>query len=89
MKPYQALIWSEWRQMRGNVIALGSVTVLLWLLMLAVETAQFMSLFFFRHAMEGFGHPDAPPHESGLLPSSFLPSLSHWAVPLGSCSRAH
>ena len=36
MKPYQALIWSEWRQMRGNVIALGSVTVLLWLLMLAV-----------------------------------------------------
>ncbi|MEI8244418.1 MAG: hypothetical protein WCI51_01230 [Lentisphaerota bacterium] len=36
MKPYQALIWNEWRQMRGNVIALAGVTVLLWLLMLAV-----------------------------------------------------
>ena len=35
MKPYQALIWNEWRQMRGNVIALAGVTVLLWLLLLA------------------------------------------------------
>ena len=34
MKPYQALIWNEWRQMRGNVMALGGVTVLLWLLLL-------------------------------------------------------
>ncbi len=34
MKPYQALIWNEWRQMRGNVMALAGVTVLLWLLML-------------------------------------------------------
>lgn len=36
MKPYQALIWNEWRQMRGNVMALAGVTVMLWLLMLAV-----------------------------------------------------
>ena len=35
MKPYQALIWNEWRQMRGNVIALAGVTVLLWLVLLA------------------------------------------------------
>ena len=37
MKPYQALIWNEWRQMRGNVIALAGVTVLLWLLLLAAS----------------------------------------------------
>ena len=35
MKPYQALIWNEWRQMRGNVIALAAVTALLAILMLA------------------------------------------------------
>ncbi|MFA6100675.1 MAG: hypothetical protein WCV67_09645 [Victivallaceae bacterium] len=34
MKPYQALIWNEWRQMRGNVMALAGVTALLWLLLL-------------------------------------------------------
>ena len=37
MKPYQALIWNEWRQMRGNVIALAGVTVLLWLMLLAAS----------------------------------------------------
>ena len=37
MKPYQALIWNEWRQMRGNVMALAGVTVLLWLLLLAAS----------------------------------------------------
>ena len=37
MKPYQALIWNEWRQMRGNVIALAGVTVLLWLVLLAAS----------------------------------------------------
>ncbi|MFA6478568.1 MAG: hypothetical protein WCV67_09640 [Victivallaceae bacterium] len=35
MKPYQALIWNEWRQMRNSAMTLGGVTVLLWLLMLA------------------------------------------------------
>jgi ABC-type transport system involved in multi-copper enzyme maturation permease subunit len=35
MKPYQALIWNEWRQMRGSALALAGVTVLLWLLLLA------------------------------------------------------
>jgi hypothetical protein len=34
MKPYQALIWNEWRQIRGNVLALAGVTVLLWLMLL-------------------------------------------------------
>ena len=34
MKPYQALIWNEWRQIRGNVLALAGVTALLWLLLL-------------------------------------------------------
>jgi len=34
MKPYQALIWNEWRQMRNNVMALAGVTVLPGLLML-------------------------------------------------------
>ncbi|MHB9139194.1 MAG: hypothetical protein ACYC4Q_07310, partial [Victivallaceae bacterium] len=34
MKPYQALIWNEWRQMRGSVMALAGVTVLLWVLLL-------------------------------------------------------
>ena len=35
MKPYQALIWNEWRQIRGSVMVLAGVTVLLWLMMLA------------------------------------------------------
>lgn len=35
MKPYQALIWNEWRQIRGSVMVLAVVTVLLWLLLLA------------------------------------------------------
>ncbi|MFA7232199.1 MAG: hypothetical protein WC071_13085, partial [Victivallaceae bacterium] len=34
MKPYQALIWSEWRQMRNNVIMLSGATILLWMLLL-------------------------------------------------------
>ena len=37
MKPYQALIWNEWRQIRGIVLAAAGATILLWLALLILS----------------------------------------------------
>lgn len=33
MKPYQALIWNEWRQMRGMFLAAAGAMILLFLIL--------------------------------------------------------
>ena len=37
MKPYQALIWNEWRQMRGMFLAAMGAMILLWLTLLVLN----------------------------------------------------
>ena len=44
MKPYQALIWNEWRQMRGIVLAAAGAMVLLWLTLFVLSMLRISNI---------------------------------------------
>lgn len=44
MKPYQALIWNEWRRMRGIVLATAGAMVLLWLTLFVLSMLRIRNI---------------------------------------------